>query len=88
MYLFENCDINKKLKKKYDVPKYFREDYFNYLTEKQRPPFRWFLIGPKRSGSKVHKDPLGTSAWNVSIHGYKLWVFFKEKYPKWIVNGH
>ncbi len=31
LYLFENCDTNKKLKKKFEVPSYFREDYFNYV---------------------------------------------------------
>jgi histone arginine demethylase JMJD6 len=87
LYLFENCDENKKIKKKYDVPKFFKEDYFNYINELKRPPFRWLLIGPKRSGTTLHKDPLDTSAWNVSLQGYKLWVFFENKYPKWIVNG-
>lgn len=32
LYMFENCDLNKKIKKKYEVPKYFKEDFFNYVT--------------------------------------------------------
>ena len=37
---------------------------------------RWMLIGPSRSGSNVHVDPLGTSAWNTLLLGSKLWVAF------------
>ena len=67
LYLFENCDTNKKIKKKYEVPKFFKEDFFNYINDKNWPPFRWLLIGPKRSGTTIHKDPLNTSAWNTSL---------------------
>lgn len=44
-------------------------------------------MGPERSGSTVHVDPLGTSAWNTSLVGHKRWVLFKEDLPKSIVKG-
>jgi hypothetical protein len=34
---------------------------------------RWLLVGPGRSGSSLHVDPLFTSAWNTLLLGTKLW---------------
>lgn len=44
-------------------------------------------MGPKRSGTSVHVDPLGTSAWNTVIKGRKLWVLFPPRVDKRIVKG-
>lgn len=70
---------SKVLLDEYEVPEWFDEDFFAILGEKKRPPFRWIIAGPKRSGSSLHIDPLGTSAWNTLIVGKKRWVMFPPK---------
>ena len=88
LYVFDDTfgDESRALLDEYTVPPYFTEDLFSYLGD-NRPPFRWLLIGPKRSGTSIHQDPLSTSAWNASLSGYKLWAFFPPSLPYPIVKG-
>eukprot|EP00931_Biecheleriopsis_adriatica_P075479 TRINITY_DN49331_c0_g1_i1.p1 TRINITY_DN49331_c0_g1~~TRINITY_DN49331_c0_g1_i1.p1 ORF type:complete len:507 (+),score=112.94 TRINITY_DN49331_c0_g1_i1:104-1624(+) len=91
LYLFEtNMDDNayiRPLMDDYEVPDIFPHDWFSMVNADSRPPFRWFCIGPKRSGTTVHTDPLGTAAWNVVTHGCKRWVLFEPKESKKQVKG-
>ena len=91
LYLFQSgfneLEGTENIIKDYRVPKYFQEDLFNLMSEDKRPPYRWFLIGPKRSGTTLHIDPLMTSAWNTSLNGHKLWVMFPWNCPKWVFSG-
>jgi histone arginine demethylase JMJD6 len=70
----------------YTQPRFVGSDLFALLGE-QRPPFRWFLLGPRRSGSNVHIDPLATSAWNTLITGRKRWILFDPRTPKAVAKG-
>lgn len=84
---FDEDKHAKRILEDYDVPEYFSEDLLGLVGERRRPPHRWFLVGPCRSGTTVHIDPLGTSAWNTLVHGVKRWVLFPPHVSKSIVKG-
>jgi hypothetical protein len=48
---------------------------------------KWLLLGPARSGSCVHVDPLKTSAWNALLKGTKHWVLFSPQFAKHFVES-
>ncbi|GMN45361.1 hypothetical protein TIFTF001_014549 [Ficus carica] len=78
LYIFDDKfgEVAPGLLKDYTVPYLFQEDYFDILDRDQRPPFRWLIIGPERSGASWHVDPALTSAWNTLLCGRKRWALY------------
>ncbi|KAK4434216.1 F-box protein [Sesamum alatum] len=78
LYIFDDKfgEAAPDLLKDYSVPHLFQEDYFDVLDPDQRPPFRWLIVGPERSGASWHVDPGLTSAWNTLLCGRKRWALY------------
>jgi len=56
IYIFDSSfgEHSEGLLTDYEVPKYFTDDYFSVMGD-ERPEFKWFLLGPPRSGSIFHQ---------------------------------
>ncbi|KAF9122023.1 hypothetical protein BGW39_010081 [Mortierella sp. 14UC] len=87
LYLFDPnfAETVPEMDSAYRVPKYFEFDYFSLLKSDARPPYRWLLVGPQRTGAPWHVDPSGTSAWNTLLSGHKRWALYP---PHTVPPGH
>lgn len=77
----DNPSPTQALVTEYTVPSCFSKDLFEFADSGPRPPFRWILIGPERSGTGMHIDPLYTNAWVTVIEGKKRWMLFPPTVP-------
>ncbi|KAJ3095383.1 hypothetical protein HDU97_007006, partial [Phlyctochytrium planicorne] len=81
LYLFDRHFATRTvLSNDYTIPSYFSEDLFSVFG-KERPDYRWLILGPPRSGSTFHIDPNQTNAWNAVIRGSKKWIMFPPEIP-------
>ena len=70
----------------YEVPGCFSGDLFDLAERGSRPPYRWILIGPARSGTGLHVDPLWTNAWVTVLSGLKRWLLFPPGTPQEVIG--
>jgi histone arginine demethylase JMJD6 len=87
LYVFDGSfgdhDGSKAMLGDFCVPPYFaRDDLFGLVGNKRRPPFRWVVFGPARSGSACHIDPLASAAWNALLSGRKRWCLLPPGVPR------
>lgn len=81
-----------QLTHEYSVPECFSPDLFALVTDNDdeeddtRPPWRWILIGPERSGTGLHIDPLYTNAWVTVLDGIKRWMLFPPCCPAEVIG--
>jgi hypothetical protein len=68
-YIFEDdfCGAKSSLLEDYLPHEYF--DDVLCLPVGDRPSPRYFLLGPRSSGTCMHQDPMATSAWNTLLVG-------------------
>ncbi|CAN8233943.1 unnamed protein product [Cochlearia groenlandica] len=78
LYVFDDRfgEAAPELLKDYSVPHLFQDDWFEILDKENRPPYRWLIVGPERSGASWHVDPTLTSAWNTLLCGRKRWALY------------
>ncbi|NUT41871.1 MAG: hypothetical protein HOV86_18000 [Thermoactinospora sp.] len=47
--------------------------WYDWLPESVRPAWTWIFVGPSGTGTSLHLDTMGSSAWNALMSGVKEW---------------
>ncbi|MFF0868430.1 JmjC domain-containing protein [Nonomuraea sp. NPDC003560] len=55
-----------------ELPEAFAS-WFDWLPEPVRPAWTWIFVGPSGTGTPLHLDTMGSSAWNALLSGAKEW---------------
>lgn len=55
-----------------DLPSEF-ESWYEWLPAKFRPLWTWIFVGATGTGTPLHVDTMGSSAWNALMSGTKEW---------------
>ncbi len=58
-----------------DPPAVFRSWLEMAVPGSRHPIGNWLFVGPAGSGTQLHVDGFGTSAWNAVLSGSKEWMF-------------
>jgi len=97
LYLFETLiggadgnaltDVHAKILGSYIDPVSPSLDMLTLSSRGARPGYRWILLGDRSSGTNLHVDPYGTSAWNALLFGAKRWTLFSPETPaEWLAQ--
>ena len=86
-YGFNRRQSTKPLKNEYEEPTFFGKDYFSYMAEARRPPWRYFTIAPQRSGLRLHRNTYKESIWEGVITGKRRYVLWEPESPKELIKG-
>jgi histone arginine demethylase JMJD6 len=80
LYIFDDSfdldPVSAKLLDHYRVPSYFEQDLFHLVGDRRRPPHRWFLIGPERSGGKILTFSLLLASSRIHVYTSNDFAFF------------
>ena len=67
----------------YWIPEWWPIDALGLMSHPLKKPkiWRWLVIGPARSSSGFHLDPMTSSAWNAVVVGHKRWALYPPNFP-------